>query len=514
VPTGSVPPPDQAAILMPEAGGDSMLTKTARGAGWLIGWQIATRMLGFFATLLLARLLTPADFGVVAIAMSFVQAIETLSFLGVEEALIRERAPSRALYDTGFTLNVLRNLAIALLVAATAVPTAGLFGEPRLAPVLQVLAVGVAVSGFDNVGVVDYRRSFAFAVALRQSVLPRLLSVVLTLSLAVWLHSYWALIAGVVSMRVAQVAAGYLIHPYRPRFSLSAWRKLIGYSAWALAQTAAVVLRDRSHMLIIGNMLGAPAAGVYSVGSDIALMPSNELLAPLSRVAFSSFASHDDTPAAIDSPADTYRRLVGVTALFALPLGFGLSLTAAPLVQLAFGPGWAAAVPVMRVLGVVGALMAFAYMATTLFFAHARMAASFRVTCLSAAVRLVVLLALLGPLGLVGAALAMAACEVVETACYLVLMSRLYGLRWQALLGDIWRCFAATAAMALALWGAGLGWAPLDAGAATALADLLCAVPLGAAVYLAVLLGLWLAMRRPSGPEADWLRMASRALRR
>jgi PST family polysaccharide transporter len=141
------------------------------------------------------------------------------------------------------------------------------------------------------------------------------------------------------------------------------------------------------------------------------------------------------------------------------------------------------------------------------------MAASFRVTCVSAAARLALLLGLLGPLGLVGAAMAMAASEVVETVMYLALMARQYGLRWQALLGDVWRCFAATAAMALALWAAGLGWAPAGHGSAAALATLLRAVPLGAAVYLAVLLGLWLAMRRPAGPEADCLRIASRALR-
>jgi O-antigen/teichoic acid export membrane protein len=491
-----------------------MLARTARGAGWLIGWQITTRMLGFLATLLLARLLTPADFGVVAIATGFVGAIEALAFLGVEEALVRERAPSRALYDTGFTLNVLRNAAIALLVAAAAAPVAGFFAEPRLAPVLLVLAAGIAVGGFDNVGMVDYRRSFAFSVALRQSILPRLISVALTIALALWLRSYWALIVGAVSLRLMQVAAGYVIHPYRPRFSLAAWRRLIGYSLWAFAQTVAVVLRDRSHALVIGRMLGAPAAGVYSVGSDIALMPINELLAPLSRVAFSSFASLDEARPAHEagSPAATWRRLVGVTALVTLPMGFGLSLIAADLVALAFGPHWAAAVPVMRVLGVVGALMVFTYLASTLYFAHARMAASFRVTCVSAAARLALLLGLLGPLGLVGAALAMAASEVVETAMYLALMARHYGLRWQALLGDVWRCFAATAAMAMALWGVGLGWAPLDGGSASAVAGLTRAVPLGIAVYLVVLLGLWLAMRRPPGPEADGLRLACWAL--
>ncbi len=507
-----VPPPVAPPSVVPRGGGkatEAILAKTARGAGWVVGWRLSSRLLGFVSTLLLARILTPSDFGVVAIAMSFVQAIETLSFLGVEEALVREKAPSRAMYDTGFTLNVIRNVTMALLLCAGAIPSAQFFAEPRLANVLFALAAGVAAIGFVNIGTVEYRRDFAFVMEFRMQILPRLISVALMLVVAFGLRSYWALVVGVVSMRVTAVMASYMMHPYRPRLSLRVWRSLLGYSLWTWAQTTAVVVRDRSNMFIIGRLLGPQFVGIYSVGADIALMPSTELVAPLARVAFSGFAANRNGEG---DAAHTYLRVVASMALLTMPMGFGLSLTADAVVRLAFGPGWEAAIPVMRVLGVTGAVMVCAYLGSTLFFAHSQMSTCFKVTCAAALARMALLVVLIPIYGLTGAALATAASLAVETLCYVVLIARHYGLPPSALLRETWRCFAATGAMAAVLWAAGLGWTPAVGSFSVVATRLAAAVALGAVVYCAVLLGTWLASGRPAGAEADWLRVVRRAV--
>jgi O-antigen/teichoic acid export membrane protein len=80
------------------------LEKTAGGAGWTIGWRATTRALGFLSTLVLARILVPADFGVVALAMSFLRALDILTDLGVQEALVRASTSRREAYDTAFTI--------------------------------------------------------------------------------------------------------------------------------------------------------------------------------------------------------------------------------------------------------------------------------------------------------------------------------------------------------------------------------------------------------------------------
>jgi O-antigen/teichoic acid export membrane protein len=130
---------------MTAAASDALLAKTASGAGWVIGFRLTTRLLGIASTLTLVRLLGPGDFGLVALASSFAQTIDTIANLSPHEAVIRERAPDRAMYDTAFTMSFLRGLLTAAVIAAGSVPAAGFFHEPRLVPVLLALAVSTLI---------------------------------------------------------------------------------------------------------------------------------------------------------------------------------------------------------------------------------------------------------------------------------------------------------------------------------------------------------------------------------
>src|ERR1700684_2746347 len=111
---------------------ESLLIRTARGAGWVMAWRLGMRILGLVSTLVLVRLIQPADFGIIALATSFMQTLDGMLTLGTEEAVIREATPGQSFYDTAFTLNLLRGASVTLLVAALAWPAAGFFGDPRL----------------------------------------------------------------------------------------------------------------------------------------------------------------------------------------------------------------------------------------------------------------------------------------------------------------------------------------------------------------------------------------------
>ena len=94
---------------------DSIAFKAARGVGWVFAWRMITRLLGMASTLVLVRVLQPSDFGLIALAVAFAGSIEALSSIGAEYALIREKEPDRALYDTAFTLNLLRGATTVLM---------------------------------------------------------------------------------------------------------------------------------------------------------------------------------------------------------------------------------------------------------------------------------------------------------------------------------------------------------------------------------------------------------------
>ena len=347
---------------------DSLLVRTARGAGWVMAWRLGMRVLGLVSTLVLVRLIQPADFGIIALATSFMQTIDGMLTLGTEEAVIREATPGRTFYDTAFTLNLLRGLSVTVLVAALAYPAAAFFADPRLGPVLLFVACLPLLDGSSNIGAVDFRRDFAFHKEFAIMVLPKLCGIVAAMTAAVLLHSYVAMLFGMGVNRTLRVVMSYVMHPYRPGLSLKAWRGLAGYSVWTWLLSLAILVRDRSDFLLIGRLMNTAAVGFYSVGAEVAALPTTELIEPLGRAAFSGFAAgrQENT-----DPGETFLRLIGSAALLTLPAGVGLSLVAAPLVALAFGPGWEPAVPVLRILSLSFTIMVFGHLSLHLLSAHA-----------------------------------------------------------------------------------------------------------------------------------------------
>ena len=381
---------------------ESLLIRTARGAGWVMAWRLGMRGLGLVSTLVLVRLIAPADFGIIALATSFMQTIDGMLTLGTEEAVIREATRDRAFYDTAFTLNLLRGLSVTGLVAALAYPAATFFTDPRLGPVLLFVACLPVLDGCANIGTVDFRRDFAFHREFAIMVLPKLCGIIAAITTAALYHSYVAMLVGMGVNRTLRVVMSYVMHSYRPALSMQAWRRMAGYSLWTWVLSLAVLLRDRCDSLLLGRLMNIEAVGFYAVGAEVAALPTTELIEPLGRAAFSGFAAGRQQNA---SQADSFLRLIGSAALLTLPAGVGLSLVAAPLVALAFGPGWAQAVPVLRILSLSFTVMVFGHLSLHLLSAHALLGRLVGITLAGAAVRIALLALLIPAFGLPGAAI-------------------------------------------------------------------------------------------------------------
>ena len=483
---------------------DSLIARTARGAGWVMAWRFGMRFLGLVSTLVLVRLLAPADFGLIALATGFMQSVDGLMSLGTEEAVIREAAPDRAVYDTAFTLTALRGLFASVMVAALALPAAGFFGDARLGPVLLVVALLPLLDGFSNIGVLDFRRNMTFEKEFALMVLPKLGGILVAILAAFLLRSYVAMLCGMMVNRSLRTAMTYVMHPFRPRFSLAAWRALVGYSVWTWLLSLAALLRDRSDSLFLGRMTGTATLGFYSVGAEIAALPMTELIEPLGRASFSGFAAARHEGAAV---AEIFLRLIGFSALLALPVGVGLSAVAAPLTRLALGPGWEQAVPVLQVLAVAGTMLVFGHLSQHLLSAHALLGRLVGITLVGAALRVGLLLALIPGFGATGAAMAAALAIGVEQGLMVATALRRFGIGVGGLAAQVWRPALAAGVMAVVLWVFGLGWAPGDG-----LGSLTVGVAVGAGAFVVGLVGSWLLAGRPAGAEADLLGLVRRRL--
>jgi lipopolysaccharide exporter len=482
---------------------ESLLVRTARGAGWVMAWRLGMRVLGLVSTLVLVRLIQPADFGIIALATSFMQTIDGMLTLGTEEAVIREATPGRTFYDTAFTLNLLRGVSVTILVAALAYPAANFFADPRLGPVLLFVACLPVLDGFSNIGAVDFRRDFAFHKEFAIMVLPKLCGIIAAITAAALLHSYVAMLFGMGVNRALRVVMSYVMHPYRPGLSLKAWRGLAGYSAWTWLLSLAVLVRDRSDSLMLGRLMNLASVGFYSVGAEVAALPTTELIEPLGRAAFSGFAAGRQQNSPI---GETFLRLIGSAALLTLPAGVGLSLVAAPLVTLAFGPEWQPAVPVLRILSLSFTIMVFGHLSLHLLSAHALLGRLVGITLAGAAARVALLALLIPSFGVTGAAIAAAAATVLEQALTVATALRRFHVNAGAMITRVWRPALAATAMAAILVATGLGWSDNDSVPA-----LIEATTAGAAIYASVLLAGWLLSGRPPGPETDVFALLRRA---
>ncbi|MDQ3444850.1 MAG: oligosaccharide flippase family protein, partial [Pseudomonadota bacterium] len=135
----------------------------AKGAAWMLLARVAERGLGLVSLLILARVLVPADFGLIAMAMSVIAFVELASTFGFDLALIQREHLTREHYDTAWTLQIAFGLLSAALIVALAYPSAWFYDEPRVIPVMLVLAASRGVQSFENIGTVDFRRRMDFS---------------------------------------------------------------------------------------------------------------------------------------------------------------------------------------------------------------------------------------------------------------------------------------------------------------------------------------------------------------
>ena len=478
---------------------DSLLAKTAKGAGWVIGFRLSTRLLGVASTLTLVRLLLPGDFGLIALASSFAQTVDAVANLSVHEAIVRERAPDRAMYDTAFTMSLIRGLITAGVMVGASWPVAAFFREPRLTPVLLALAASSLIGAVENIATADFMRTMAFRREFQLWTLPRVLQVVGTIGFALIWRSYWALVFGIVFGRVIRTAMSYAMYPFLPRLTLTAWRRIIGFTGWSWAIYMVAMVRDRTDTMLVGRFFSSTRVGIYALGNEIAALPTSELIDPLTRACFPSFSQLHHSG---QNVGQTYLRLLAASALFVLPAGMGIALVADPLVKLAFGPLWLEAVPIIQILGISASIAAIGSLSMTLFSACNMLRSTFAIMAVATVARIVLMVIFLPGGTLVTAASLSALLGVSEQMAYITLTMRRFDVPLRGLLRAVWRSVLGTLVMAAALFWLGLGFAPVaDAFARHLLTD----ATIGAAIYGAVVILTWTAAGCPDGPERDVL---------
>jgi lipopolysaccharide exporter len=474
----------------------SIRDRMARGAAWMVSFKIIDRGFGFVSTLALARLLVPADFGIVAMATSLIALLELLTYFGLDMALLRQRETTEHHFNAVWTLNVLCGCAMAVLMIALSIPAAHFYREPRLTAVICILAGVPLIQSFENVGIVNFRKELRFDRDFRFMFHKRLVRFVFTLVLAVWLRNYWALVIGALIARAAGVALSFTMQSFRPRFSFRSLGDLMHFSKWLMLHNFVSFLRDRGADFVVGRLAGSGALGLFSVGTEIANMPGTELVAPINRAVVPAYMN-----IAHDLPAlrREYLSVMSIVSLLAIPAVAGCAVCAPFFVLLFLGQKWAETASLIQILAFYGITRVMQSNAYAAFLAVGKPQYFVAITFSHVCVLVTLLIVLTMQDGLRGAAWAYAISSVVVMPVDFYFITRFMGVRPSAYVSALWRptCGAVLMYLVVRILGPAL---PSNAALSTSQAaySFLECIAIGAPSYVIAVMLFWMAAGRPA----------------
>lgn len=482
--------------------------RIAVGASWMIAGRAADRVVGLVSMAILARLLVPDDFGLLALAAGMVAIVEALGSFSFDWALVREERLNRAKLNTAWTLRIIADAMLAIAVVAVGRWASVFYDEPRLGPVTLVLAGALLISAAENIGTIYFRRDMTFDKEFLLRFCGKLAGFAATVPLAFVLRNYWALLGGVLASKLMIVVMSYVMHPYRPGFDLSRSRDLLGFSVWMQINSILDLVRTRLPDFVIGRVTGMHAVGYYSVANEIANLPSTELIAPINRAVFPGYAKQAVERGPL---AQTFLNVIGIVWTVALPASAGVAVTAPLIVATLLGQKWFDATPILQVLAIAGAGYVLYTNVTYVFLAVGRPRLTTLMNIVAVGLFVPGLLLLVPRLGPIGSAYAYLTTALVMLPVSYAAVSWLLKLNLWRLLSVTWR--PAVASLVMYATVASLGMPELTTGALALAPGLLLRVIAGISAYVACLGALWLASGRPAGAESAILEFVIRRLR-
>lgn len=454
----------------------------ARGVFWTALQTVASRAITMVVFVVLARLLEPKAFGLVALATVAISLMNIFVEQGFGQALIQRRDVQHLHLDTAFWSILVSGFALAGVLVLAAGPIAAALHEPGFAPVLRAMSATLPLTAISSVPQALFQRALAFRFLAERAILASFVGGAGGVAAAILGLGVWSLVVQILATSAAGAALLWLRTNYRPkpRFSRARFHDLFGFGVRVLGTNFFNYLGRNSDDLLIGSVLGPVSLGLYSVAYKILLLMTEVLMRTIDSVSFPVFSRVNDDRQRL---ASGFVKATEMCSLIALP-SFSLVAVLAPeIVATVFGEHWMRAVPVMQALACAGAVQSIIYSTSTALLAAGRASWVFRLTAIGAIAN-VVAFAVAVHWGIVAVAISYALRACLFAPVWIFAAERALAFGPGRLLRGVAGPLAATA-FAVAVTGAVR--VPL-AHSVSAPTVLLLLVPAGLAVYV---LALW-----------------------
>ena len=377
------------------AGGEhrTLGAKAVKGGIWLFAASVVHRGLGFARTIILARLLSPDDFGLMGIAVLAISSLDTFSKLGLEPALVQKKEDIRGYLDTTWTIQLVRAAILFAILYFGAPMIAGFFRSGKAVSVIRAIAFLELLMGAKNIGVVYFQKELRFGRSFALSASEIMVNVVVSVALAFLLRNVWALVYGSLAGAFTTFVLSYILHPYRPRLSLqmAKAKELFDFGKWLFGKSVLYFLLTQGDNAFVGRVLGVTYLGFYQMAYNLSYAPFMTVISILAVVMFPVYSIiQDDAQRLSKAFLETFQ----LNMFMLVPVAAGVALLGRDFTMIFLGAKWEPMITALIILVFSGLLNSVIALAGNVFYGIGRP----KLDTLLEGVRLLVFAALICPL--------------------------------------------------------------------------------------------------------------------
>ena len=316
---------------------------------WVLGAAWFNRILGFLSVFLLARLLSPEDFGAFAVLLLVIQATSVFTDLGVDQYYIQKLKVSKEELCACWSLNFGIKTSLTILLVCLAPFVVELLEREDLALPLVALSFLPLINAANNGFIIHLKRELSFHYFAKFAVFGQIAGSVISISIAYFYTNHWALVIGMLSNALAQCCMSYILLNERTTFTFKHFRKPLHFGKWLLLRNGVAHVRAKFDVWFAASLFSLSNVGGYNTLKDIAMLPSRELVGPLFQVFFSFMSLGNRQEKGFDRIYVT----CFIMLLLCTPMAIGLFLLSKDITLLLLGEQWVAYSPVLATLAIL-----------------------------------------------------------------------------------------------------------------------------------------------------------------
>lgn len=327
--------------------------KTINGLLWSFLDQFANLGITFIAGIILARILTPREFGLIGMITVFIAVSESFINSGFSSALIRKKNCTQTDFSTVFFFNLVVGILFFLLLFFTAPLIAGFFDEPQLKPIVQVLGITLIIDSLTLIQLTILTKRIDFKLQARISVIASIGSGVVAIAMAFYGFGVWALVSQRIVKQGLNSIFLWLWNRWKPLlvFSKESFKDLFGFGSKLLVSGLIDTIYRNIYYLVIGKYFSAQELGYYTRADGFKNLPSQNLNAIIGRVSYPVLSTMQDD---IPRLRNNYQKLIRSVMFITFILMLGMAAVAEPMIHTLIGAKWEPAIIYLQMLCFVG----------------------------------------------------------------------------------------------------------------------------------------------------------------